>query len=109
MARETPLLRHQISVGARFRVLQPLPAFLFTHWRLPYTGGHEVTLSAPLDLVVEEPPAEDATSIRCRPEPYLAFHRRHVPWWERWRPGYAGFSLLVKVGDLLAATQPVRP
>lgn len=88
----------------RLRLVAPIEATLLTHWRAPCTDGWQVTLTPPLDLVVLQSPPEGVTCIYCLPEPRARFQRRHVPWWDRWRPDYGGLSLLVESDALRRAT-----
>jgi len=94
-----------VQEGDHFRVTRPLPALLLTHWRAPTTGSRDVVLRPLTKLCVLSVSGHLEMLATCRPEPHRELQRQLVPWWERWRPLYGGFSLMLPIDELLQSCE----
>ena len=87
-----------VHEGQRYRVLRDLEVGALTHWRAPFTGGHEVVLPAgEIIMILNNPPAT-ATAVYCKPERYDDLHEQFIPEEDRTAEKYSGYSLVIDLG-----------
>lgn len=89
-----------VKQGDRFEVLQDLDVSGLTHWRAPFTGDFRCTLRSGTILIADIDPIADAPGFHCVPQDYRKLQRKLVPWRERWRPFYAGYSFVFLKSDI---------
>jgi hypothetical protein len=89
-----------VHAGQRYRALEELEVFAMTHWRAPFTGGHEATLPSGEIFTVRYDPPEGATAAVCDPERYDELHALLIPEEDRDAQKYGGYSLSISLADI---------
>ena len=85
----------EIRAGQRYRADSDLEIIALTHWRAPFTGGHEVIFPKGEIFKVSYDPQENATAASCDAERYDALHERFIPPEDRQADKYDGYSLVI--------------
>jgi len=89
-----------ITKGDRFIVLRDIELNGLLHYRAPYTGGFRCTIPKDTVLIATADSQRISMGFGCIPEGEREFAKQHVPEEDRNQPNYAGYSFVLRYGDI---------